>query len=62
MAKSFHSQLRDALDDAHMNGGRLATRDHYAIKRAMREAQMSGRVFEDAESLALYIAKGRRYA
>lgn len=61
MGKSFHSQLRDALDDAHMNNGRIATPDHYKLKRAMREANMSGRVFESAESLALYLAKGRRW-
>lgn len=61
MSKSFHSRLRDALDDAHMQNGRLATREHYALKRAMREANMSGRQFADAEELALYLAKGRRF-
>lgn len=61
MGKTFHDKMRDALDDAHMNNGRLATADHYRIKRALRDAQMSGRVFEDAESLALYLAKGRRF-
>lgn len=61
MSKSFHSQLRDALDEAHMDGGRLATPDHYRLKKAMRDANMSGRVFESAEDLALYLSTGRRY-
>lgn len=61
MGKSFHSKLRDALDEAHQHQGRLATGDHYKLKRAMREANMSGRVFENAEDLALYLAKGRRW-
>lgn len=61
MSKSFHSQLRDALDAAHLGNGQLATAEHYALKRAMREAQMSGRTFESAEDLALYLSKGRRF-
>lgn len=61
MSKSFHSRLRDALDEAHMQNGKLATREHYALKKAMREANMSGRQFADAEDLALYMAKGRRF-
>lgn len=61
MGKSFHSTLRDALDDAHMNNGKLATAEHYRLKAAMRQANMSGRVFESAEDLALYLAKGRRF-
>lgn len=62
MGKSFHSRLRDALDTSHTGEGRLATREHYALKRAMREANMNGRQFESAEELAVYLAKGRRYA
>lgn len=61
MGKSFNEKMRAALDDAHMNDGRLATADHYKIKQAMRAAQMSGRTFESPEALALYMAKGRRF-
>lgn len=62
MAKSFHSRLRDALDASHMGEGKLSTAEHYALKRAMREANMSGRVFESPEDLAAYMAQGRRFA
>lgn len=62
MSRSFHSRLRDALDAKHMGEGQLSTAAHYAIKKAMREANMSGRQFESAEDLAAYMAKGRRFA
>lgn len=61
MAKSFHSKLRDALDDAHCGEGRLSTAEHYRIKRALREATMKGRQFQTAEELAEFIATGRRF-
>ena len=61
MAKSFHSTLRDALDEAHCGEGRLSTAEHYRLKRAMREANMRGRQFNDAEELAAFIANGRRF-
>lgn len=61
MSKSFHSRLRDALDETHCGEGRLSAPEHYALKRAMREANMSGRQFADAEELAQYMAKGRRF-
>lgn len=62
MGKSFHSQLREALDKPHTGEGRLSTREHYALKRAMREANMRGHQFQDAEELARWMTGGRRYA
>lgn len=61
MAKSFHSRLREALDETHCGEGRLSTQEHYRLKRAMREANMRGRQFNDAEELAAFIAGGRRF-
>jgi hypothetical protein len=52
MSKSFHSKLRDALDASHLGDGRLSAPEHYALKRAMREANMSGRQYQDADELA----------
>lgn len=61
MAKSFHSLLREALDDVHMHEGRLSTVEHYRLKRAMREANMRGRQFQTAEELDEYMMTGRRF-
>lgn len=62
MARSFHSKLREALDAEHLDAGRLATRTHYELKKAMREANMRGRQFQTPEELAEFITEGRRYA
>lgn len=61
MSKSFHSRLRDALDETHCGEGRLSTSEHYRLKKAMREANMRGRTFNTAEELAEFIANGRRF-
>ena len=61
MSKSFHSKLRDALDETHCGGGRLSTAEHYRLKRAMRESTMRGREFQDADELAAFIANGMRF-
>ena len=62
MSKSFHSRMIAALDETHTGPeGRLSTAQHYALKKAMREANMSGRQFADPEDLAQYMAKGRRF-
>lgn len=61
MSKSFHSTLRDRLDASHLGDGKLSAPEHYALKRAMREANMSGRQFQTAEELAEFIAHGRRF-
>lgn len=61
MSKSFHSKLREALDDTHCGEGRLSTAEHYRLKRAMREANMRGRQFQDADELAQFVANGMRF-
>lgn len=62
MGKSFNQVMRDALDETHTGPeGRLSTAQHYALKKALREANMSGRQFTGPEDLALYMAKGRRF-
>lgn len=61
MAKSFHSKLRDALDETHCGEGRLSSAEHYRLKRAMREANMRGRQFQDADELAQFVANGMRF-
>lgn len=61
MSKSFHSRLREALDDAHCGEGRLSAPEHYRLKRAMREANMRGKQFQTAEELAEFISGGRRF-
>lgn len=61
MSKSFHSKLRDSLDASHLGDGRLKASEHYALKRAMRDATMKGREFQTAEELAEYLTNGRRF-
>lgn len=61
MAKSFHSKLRDALDETHCGEGRLSSAEHYRLKKAMREANMRGRQFQDADELAQFVANGMRF-
>lgn len=61
MSKSFHSRLRDALDETHCGEGRLSTAEHYRLKRAMRESTMRGREFQDADELAQFVANGMRF-
>lgn len=61
MSKSFHSRLREALDDTHCGEGRLSTAEHYRLKRAMREANFKGRQFQDADELARFVANGMRF-
>lgn len=61
MSKSFHSKLRDALDETHCGEGRLSTAEHYRLKRAMRESTMRGREFQDADELAQFVANGMRF-
>lgn len=51
MSKSFHSKLREALDTEHLNG-KLRSDLHYKLKRAMREANMRGRQFQNEYELA----------
>lgn len=61
MSKSFHSKLREALDDSHCGEGRLSTAEHYRLKHAMRESTMRGREFQDAAELAAFVANGMRF-
>lgn len=61
MSKSFHSALREALDDTHQNEGRLSAKEHYTLKRAMRDANMKGRQFQSADELAAYVVNGMRF-
>lgn len=61
MAKSFHSRLRDALDETHCGEGRLSSAEHYRLKRAMRESTMRGREFQNADELAAFVANGMRF-
>lgn len=61
MSKSFHSQLRDSLDEAHMNNGHIASAEHYRLKKALRTATMKGRQFQDENELAEFIANGMRF-
>ena len=61
MAKSFHSRLRDALDETHCGEGRLSSAEHYRLKRAMRESTMRGREFQNADELAQFVANGMRF-
>lgn len=61
MSKSFHSRLREALDDTHCGEGRLSTAEHYRLKKAMRESTMRGREFQDADELAQFVANGMRF-
>lgn len=63
MGKSFHSELRERLDKPHMSEGRLSAREHYALKKAMRDANMKGVQFQDADEMARWmVSGGRRYA
>ena len=61
MSKSFHSRLREALDETHCGEGRLSTAEHYRLKKAMRESTMRGREFQDADELAQFVANGMRF-
>jgi hypothetical protein len=51
---TFHLRVMSALDTAQMSGAHLLP-IHGALRRAMRQANMSGRAFASAEDLALAV-------
>jgi len=54
--QTFHHLMMTRLDEAQKAGATL-TPMHAAIRRALREANMKGRVFTDAAELAAAVAK-----
>lgn len=52
MGKTFHHQIMRALDDATYQGETIPHSTHYAMRQALRKANMRGNMIETPKALA----------